>query len=126
MHSCLRGFCIAQSLPHPSHETLFPIEPPPRREFIAEPKFNHEARRNPESTFQTCVLLLIGECGGSFAGMGPRREVSLAEGAILVKTFGAIRAGRLVRAIGSFQFVGTCKAYFSELTRVVLKALKGL
>ena len=58
--------------------------------------------------------------------MGPRRGVSLAEGVLLVRTLGAVRAGRLVRTIGSFEFIGTDKAYSRKLTRIVRKALKGL
>ena len=58
--------------------------------------------------------------------MGPRRDVTLAEGVVLVQTLGAVRAGRLVRTIDSFEFVGTDKAYSNKLTRIVRKALKGL
>ena len=59
--------------------------------------------------------------------MGPRRDLFLAEGVVLIETLGAVRArGRLVRSIGSFEFVRTDKAYFSELTRIVSKALKWL
>ena len=58
--------------------------------------------------------------------MGPRRDVFLAKGVVLVQTPGEVRAGRLVRTIDSFEFVGTDKAYSSKQIRVALKALKGL
>ena len=58
--------------------------------------------------------------------MGRRRDVSLADVVVLVQTLGAVRAGRLVRTIDPFEFVGTDKAYSSKLTRIALKALKGL
>jgi len=48
------------------------------------------------------------------------------EGLVLVETPGTVRAGRLVRAIGSFECVGTDKECPSKLTRIFLKALKGL
>ena len=44
----------------------------------------------------------------------------------MVGTPGADRAGRMVRTIDSFEFVGTDKAYVRKLTRIVSKALKGL
>ena len=58
--------------------------------------------------------------------MGRRRDVSLAKGVVLVQSLVAVRAGRLVRTIDSFEFVGTDKAYSSKQTRIDRKALKGL
>ena len=58
--------------------------------------------------------------------MGLRRDVSLAESVVLVETLGAVRAGRLVRIIGSFEFVGASKIHLSKLNRIIPKALNGL
>ena len=69
---------------------------------------------------------MIGECDGSSVDMGPRRDVSLAEGLVLIETPGEVRAGRLVLTIGYFEFVGTHKAYSRKLSRIARKALKGL
>ena len=69
---------------------------------------------------------MIGGYDESSVDMGPRRDASLAEGAVLVETLGAVRSGGLVQAIGSFEFVGTDKAYFSKLTRVASNSLKGI
>ena len=49
------------------------------------------------------------DCGGSSVDMGPRRDVSLAQGVVLDEAFGAVRVGRLVWSIDSFEFVGTEK-----------------
>ena len=87
---------------------------PPPRGFIAGPKCNPEAWRTLESTFQSGVLRLIGGCDDSSVVMGPRRDVSLAEGVGMVQTLGEGRAGRQVRAIGSFEFVGTDKAFLAS------------
>ena len=97
-----------------------PLYLPPPRGFIAGPKYNPEARRTPYSTFQPGVHRLIGGCDDS------RCDVSLAEGVFLVETPGAVRARGLVRTINSSEFVGADNAFFSKLTRVVSKALKGL
>ena len=69
---------------------------------------------------------MIGGYDESSVDMGPRRDASLAEGAVLVETPGAVRAERLVRTIGSFELVGADKAFSSKLTRIVRKALKRL
>ena len=86
-HSRLRGFYIAQSL-STSFMTLCPpsdaTHPLPPRGFIAGPKLNPVAWRTPESTFQSGVLRLIGGCDDSSVDMGQRRDVSLAEGVVLV------------------------------------------
>ena len=66
---------------------------------------------------------MIGGCGNSSVDY---RDVFLAEGVVLVQTPGAVRAKRLVRAIGYFEFVGTDKDYSSKLSRIVRKAPKGL
>ena len=58
--------------------------------------------------------------------MGPRRDISLAKGVVLVETLGAFRAGRQVRTIDSFEFVGTDNAYSRKQTRIFPKALKRL
>ena len=100
--------------------------PPRSPGFIAGPKCNPEAWRTLESTFQSGVLRLIEGCDDSSVDMGPRRDVTLAEGVVLVQTLGEVRAGRLVRTIGSFEFVGTDQAYSSKLNRIARKALKGL
>ena len=69
------------------------MPPPPRaRGFIAGQKCNPEAWRTLESTFQSGVLRLIGGCDDSSVDMGRRRDVSLAEGVVLVQTPGAVRA----------------------------------
>ena len=64
-HSRLRGLCIA----HLFSTSLMTICPPsdappplPPRGFIAGPKYNPEARRTLEATFQSGVLRLIGGC----------------------------------------------------------------
>ena len=91
----LAGFLYYAVALYLSHGLLLPIEcRPPPRGFIAGPKLKPEARRTLESTFQSGVLRLIGGCGGSSVEMGPRRDVSHAEGVVLVKTLGAVRAGR--------------------------------
>ena len=69
---------------------------------------------------------MIGGCDDPSVDMGPRRDGFLEEGAVLVETLGAVRAGRLVRTIGSFEFFGAYKAYFSKLNRIARKALKKL
>ena len=76
--------------------------PPRARWFIAGPKCNPEARRTLESTVQSGVFRLIGGCDYSSVDMGPRRDVSLAEVVVLVKTPGAVRAGGLVQTIDPF------------------------
>ena len=58
--------------------------------------------------------------------LGPRCDVSFAEGVVLVQTPGAVRARRLVRTIGSFEFLGTEQARSGKLTQTDFKALKGL
>ena len=100
--------------------------PSPPRGFNAGPKCNPEARKTPESAVQSGVLRLIGGCDDSSVGMGPRCDVSLAEGVVLVQTPGEVRAGRLVRTIDSFEFVGNDKAVSSRLSRIARKTLKGL
>ena len=69
---------------------------------------------------------MIGGCDGSSVDMGPRRDVSLAGGMVLIETLGVVRAGRLVRTIDSFEFVGTDRAHSSKPTKISRKALKGL
>ena len=49
---------------------------------------------------------MIGKCDDSSVDMGPRRDVSLAKGVVLIETPGEVRAGRLVRTIYFFEFVG--------------------
>ena len=44
----------------------------------------------------------------------------------MIETSGAVRAGGLVRTIGSIAFVGTDKAYSNKLTRIAPKAFRGL
>ena len=58
--------------------------------------------------------------------MGPRRDVSLSEGLVLVETPGSVRAGKLMRTIDTFEFVEMEKACSNKLTRIARKALKGL
>ena len=64
----------------------------PPRGFIAGPKFNPEAWRTLESTVQSGVLRFIGGCDGTSVDMGSRRDLSLAEGVVLVQTLGPARA----------------------------------
>ena len=69
-----------------------PPPTPPPSGFIAGPKYNPEAWRTLESTFQSGVLRLIGGCDDSSVDMGRRRDVSLADVVVLVETLGAVRA----------------------------------
>ena len=82
--------------------------PPPPRGFIAGPKCNPEAWRTLESTFQSGVLRLIGGCDDSSVDMGPRRDVSLAEGVVLVQTLGAVRAEDGTIKVVDVPLGGTC------------------
>ena len=109
----------------PSLPLSWHFGPPPLSGFIAEPKCSSEAWRNLESTFQSGVLCLIGGCDGSSVDTSTA-QFSLAEGLVLIETPGAVRAGKLVWTIGSFEIAGTEKAYSSKLNRVAVKALKGL
>ena len=68
---------------------------------------------------------MIRGCDDSSVDMDPRRDVSLAEGEVLVQPQGAVRARRLVRTIESFEFVRTDRAYSSKLETNARKALKG-
>ena len=80
------------------------------------PKSNPEAWRTPKSALHSGIFRLIGGCDDSFVDIGPRRDVTLAEDVVLVEAPGVVRVGRQVRTIGSFEFVGTGKAYSSKLT----------
>ena len=127
IYSRMRAFPLAEVLYcagplYLSHDTLSPIgcpptplNPPRARWFIAGPKCNPEARRTLESTFQSGVLRLIEGCDDSSVDMGRRRDVTLADVVVLVQTPGAVPAGRLVRTIDSFEFVGTDTANSSKL-----------